>query len=143
MRLKKKNFKPELLDLEEAPLGRNGFCCDKVDVVNEEKFGGVWKHQREIFGEYQLEKWNGGKPIYKSTFDSGKFGIWYQDDGKGRLTIGLHTNIGNTAALAYYETNDDKCPNDPAYEEWFYKKGSKGDIFQKVDNQGLTIRCKD
>jgi hypothetical protein len=141
---KEKHFKPELLDLEEAPLGRQGSCWFKVEVVNEEK-NGVWKHHKEIFGEYKLESAFGinNKPHYISTFKSGKqagkYGIWY--DNNGRLTIGLSSNLATTEALAYVTPQDlkvnDYCPYDPAYT-WRYKKGN---MFLEA-GEGLTIRCK-
>ena len=114
-------------------------CSFKVEVVNEEK-NGAWKHQSEIFGEYELKSVSGyhGKPHYLSIFESGKYAIWH--DGDGRLTIGLSSNLakpGTTYGFAYNDNHANYlCPYDPAYD-WQYKKHQS---FEAA-GEGLTIRC--
>ena len=92
-----------------------------------------------MFGEYELKSKEGiwEKPHYVSIFKSGKYGIWYDEDG--RLTIGLSIKIGTKDALAYVEPKDldvNDCPYDPAYV-WFSKKRK---TFIEAD-EGLTIEC--
>jgi len=123
----------ELLDLEEAPLGRVEPCLPRLRVRFMTQ-NDAWRQHQEIFGEYQMKWTIYQKPAYES--DSGIYAIWYsQINGWNRWNIGLSINRGTTDAIAYVTPLSPlSCPDDPVFD-WFYEKQG---LFIRA-NTGLTI----
>ena len=111
-------------------------CCWKIKIDYPE-IADVFKQHRYIFGEYIKEPGIvRGKPHYTSTFESGKYGIWHNEDG--RLIIGCNSEKGEKAGFAYNDNHENyDCPYRPAFD-WFYV-----DFNGEWDEAGLglTILC--
>merc|ERR1711963_170350 len=121
----------ECLDNEET-------CCWKVHATftNGHK-NDFFTHHSAAIGDYEMNPgFVNGKVHYTSTFDNGKYGIWFSD--LGSWMVGNSTKRGQDIGFLFNRTPD-KCPHHMVYDwKYFipeYKTWANA-------NEGFSIWCK-
>ena len=109
-------------------------CCMKIKVEStlqnnasiqlESKFG-IYKMEQDLVN---------GKTHYSSTFDDGKYGIWYTTQNNWML--GFTSGRGGVGGVLFVSGSSFSCPTDPT-KDWKYLRSSNDWPVAK----GVKINC--
>merc|ERR1711953_908660 len=92
-----------------------GSSSAKLPSSSEEPDSGPYKLLKKYYGTYTTQNGHiAGRDWYLSS--NGRYAIWYKD---GRWRVGPEGNKG-TRSCVFYNTDDDKCPHQPAFNWKYY-----------------------